>query len=91
MTLDPVVVSSLCCQSQSQRLLQASPDYLNTRTSSVTSSQQPHSRMGLDILLLQDDRGGNIESVRASQRLRFASVELVDEVLALHKASIAGE
>lgn len=47
--------------------------------------------MGLDILLLQDDRGGNIESVRASQRLRFASVELVDEVLALHKASVAGE
>lgn len=41
--------------------------------------------MGIDLVLLQDDKGGNIESIRASQRLRFDSVELVDEVHTLYK------
>ena len=39
--------------------------------------------MPIDITLLREDRGGNPEMVRESQRRRFASVELVDEVIAL--------
>ena len=44
----------------------------------------------LDINLLREDRGGNPELVRESQRRRFASVELVDEVIALDKEWITG-
>ena len=36
--------------------------------------------MPIDINLLREDRGGNPELVRESQRRRFASVELVDQV-----------
>eukprot|EP01105_Mastigella_eilhardi_P026426 TRINITY_DN7653_c0_g1_i1.p1 TRINITY_DN7653_c0_g1~~TRINITY_DN7653_c0_g1_i1.p1 ORF type:complete len:457 (-),score=183.10 TRINITY_DN7653_c0_g1_i1:469-1839(-) len=39
--------------------------------------------MVLDILLFRKSEGGDPEVVRASQRARFASVELVDEVIAL--------
>ena len=39
--------------------------------------------MPIDINLLRVSRGGNPELVRQSQRNRFASVELVDEVIAL--------
>ena len=39
--------------------------------------------MPIDINLLRVSRGGNPELVRQSQRHRFASVELVDEVIAL--------
>jgi len=36
--------------------------------------------MPIDINLLREDRGGNPEMVRESQRRRFAPVELVDQV-----------
>ncbi|KAI9323336.1 seryl-tRNA synthetase [Dichotomocladium elegans] len=39
----------------------------------------------LDINLLLEDRGGNPEIVKESQRRRGASVELVDEIIALYK------
>ena len=37
--------------------------------------------MPIDIGLLREDTGGDPEKVRESQRRRFASVELVDEVI----------
>ncbi|CAM9576559.1 unnamed protein product [Chrysoparadoxa australica] len=37
--------------------------------------------MPIDINLLREDKGGDPEKVRESQRRRFASVELVDELL----------
>ena len=43
--------------------------------------------MPSDINLLRVSRGGNPELVRQSQRNRFASVELVDEVIALDDVS----
>ena len=43
--------------------------------------------MPIDINLLRVSRGGNPELVRQSQRHRFASVELVDEVIALDDVS----
>ena len=43
--------------------------------------------MPIDINLLRVSRGGNPELVRQSQRNRFASVELVDEVFALDDVS----
>ncbi|KAI3860029.1 hypothetical protein MKW92_028811 [Papaver armeniacum] len=39
----------------------------------------------LDINLFREDKGGNPEIIRESQRRRFASVELVDEVIRLDK------
>jgi len=39
--------------------------------------------MPIDINSLREDRGGNPEIVRESQRRRFASVELVDEIISL--------
>lgn len=41
--------------------------------------------MGIDLLLLQNDKGGDLESVQASQKKRFASEELVTEVLTEYK------
>lgn len=41
--------------------------------------------MGIDLLLLQNDKGGDLESVIASQKKRFASEELVTEVLTEYK------
>jgi seryl-tRNA synthetase len=38
--------------------------------------------MPLDINLFRSDRGGDPEKIRESQRRRFASVELVDEIIA---------
>ena len=38
--------------------------------------------MPIDINCLREDRGGNPEQIRESQRRRFASVELVDEIIA---------
>lgn len=39
----------------------------------------------LDILLFREERGNDPERIRESQRRRFASVELVDEVIKLDK------
>ena len=39
--------------------------------------------MPIDINWLRKDRGGNPDEIRESQRRRFASVELVDEIIAL--------
>jgi len=39
----------------------------------------------LDIALFREDKGGNPEKVRESQRRRHAPVEWVDEVIALDK------
>lgn len=41
--------------------------------------------MGIDLLLLQDDKGGDLQSVLASQKKRFASEELVTETLSMYK------
>jgi len=43
----------------------------------------------LDILMFREDKGGNPELVRESQRRRFASVEVVDEVIELDKQWLA--
>ena len=40
-------------------------------------------KMPIDINLLRVERGGDPEKVRESQRRRFASVELVDEVISI--------
>ncbi|KAL3677180.1 hypothetical protein R1sor_027128 [Riccia sorocarpa] len=40
----------------------------------------------LDILLFREEKGNDPERIRESQRRRYASVELVDEVIALDKA-----
>ena len=39
----------------------------------------------LDVFDLLADKGGSPEKVRESQRKRYASVELVDEVIALYE------
>lgn len=39
----------------------------------------------IDINLLRVDKGGNPELVKDSQRKRGASVELIDEIIALDK------
>ena len=44
--------------------------------------------MPIDINLLRVSRGGNPDLVRKSQKDRFASVELVDEVIALDDVSL---
>ncbi|KAK4056687.1 Cytosolic seryl-tRNA synthetase [Microbotryomycetes sp. JL221] len=41
--------------------------------------------MGIDLLLLQNDKGGDIDSVIASQKKRFASTELVTQVFDEYK------
>lgn len=41
--------------------------------------------MGIDLLLLQDDKGGDLKSVIESQKKRNAPDELVAEVLAEYK------
>ncbi|CAM6109771.1 unnamed protein product [Calypogeia fissa] len=40
----------------------------------------------LDILLFREEKGGDPEKIRESQRRRYAKVELVDEVIELDKA-----
>lgn len=39
----------------------------------------------LDIQLLLEDKGGNPELIRESQRRRGGNVEIVDEIIALYK------
>lgn len=39
----------------------------------------------LDINLLLEDRGGNPEAVKESQRRRGAPVEIIDEIIAEYK------
>ena len=39
----------------------------------------------LDILLFREEKGGDPNVLRESQRRRYESVELVDEVIALDK------
>jgi seryl-tRNA synthetase len=41
---------------------------------------------GIDLIHLQEKKGGDPELVRQSQRKRYAPVELVDESLALYHA-----
>jgi len=43
----------------------------------------------LDILLFREDKGGNPELIRESQRRRNAPVETVDEVIALDKLRVS--
>lgn len=45
--------------------------------------------MGIDVQMLQAEKGGDIAAVLASQKKRFASEELVNEVLALYKKWVA--
>ena len=39
----------------------------------------------LDINLFREEKGGIPEKIRESQRRRFASVDLVDEIISLDK------
>lgn len=39
----------------------------------------------IDLILLQEEKGGDIKAVKESQRKRNASVELVDDVLTMYK------
>jgi seryl-tRNA synthetase len=39
----------------------------------------------LDINLLLEERGGNVEMVKESQKRRGGSVEIVDEIIAEYK------
>jgi len=41
--------------------------------------------MGIDLLLLQNDKGGDFEGVCASQKKRFAPEALAHDVLAMYK------
>jgi seryl-tRNA synthetase len=41
--------------------------------------------MGLDIIDFLVDKGGNPQKIRESQRRRYASEEVVDEVIALYE------
>lgn len=41
--------------------------------------------MGLDVTDFITEKGGNPELIKESQRKRFASVEVVDEVIALYE------
>jgi seryl-tRNA synthetase len=45
----------------------------------------------LDINILFEDKGGNPELVRESQRRRGAPVEVVDEIIELYKTWTRGE
>jgi len=47
--------------------------------------------MGIDLLLLQEDKGGDLKSVLASEKARFAPEGLVPEVLELYKAWTKGK
>ena len=47
-----------------------------------------YSTMPIDINLLRVSRGGNPDLVRQSQKNRFASVELVDEVIELDDVTV---
>ena len=58
--------------------------YTTNRTTTFNPTKQLFiSTMPIDINLLRVSRGGNPDLVRKSQKDRFASVELVDEVIAL--------
>lgn len=41
--------------------------------------------MGLDVTDFITEKGGNPELIKESQRKRFASVQVVDEVIALYE------
>jgi seryl-tRNA synthetase len=41
--------------------------------------------MTLDVTSFIDEKGGNAQEVRESQKKRYASVELVDEVIQMYK------
>lgn len=41
--------------------------------------------MVLDIDLFREEKGGNVELIRTSQRNRFKGIELVDKVINLDK------
>lgn len=49
------------------------------------------SSMGIDILLLQEEKGGDLKSVLASEKARFAPEGLVPEVLELYRAWTKGK
>lgn len=49
-----------------------------------------HPYFKMDINMFREDKGGNPEAVRESQRRRFAPVEAVDLVIELDKAWRAG-
>ena len=47
-------------------------------------------RMGIDLLLLQDDKGGDLASVKLSEQRRGGDETLVDSVLAMYKEWVRG-
>jgi hypothetical protein len=47
--------------------------------------------MTLDILQFIDNKGGNAEEIRESQRKRSGSVELVDEVIQMYTDWVKSE
>lgn len=47
--------------------------------------------MGIDIQLLQAEKGGDINLVKASQKKRFASEALVDDTLSMYKDWVKSE
>jgi seryl-tRNA synthetase len=47
--------------------------------------------MGIDVLALIDEKGGDLAAVRASQAKRFAPAELVDDVLEMYKGWVKRE
>ena len=48
-------------------------------------------RMGIDLVLLQDDKGGDLASVRLSEQRRGGDGTLVDSVLAMYKEWTRGQ
>ena len=48
-------------------------------------------KMGIDLILLQETKGGDLAAVKQSQARRFAPEGLVDEVLVLYRAWTVGE
>jgi len=55
------------------------------------SSRHSNIKMGIDLVLLQEDKGGDLKSVLASEKARFAPEGLVPEVLELYKAWTKGK
>lgn len=47
--------------------------------------------MGLDLLLFQADKDGEPELIKASQRARFASEEIVDQIQEEYKEWTRGK
>lgn len=80
----------LCRRQLIKSQLELDPEFKSCACS-ASLRPLPAANMGIDLLLLQNDKGGDIDSVIASQKKRFASTELVTEVLNDYKDWVKGQ